>query len=140
MVYKFLDHTADIGVEVQASNFENAFKEAIFALLEIIFGKSFKDFDCNAGYEIMEISSFDRESLLVDTLNEVLYLIDTKKIIPLKPEIFELSNNIVKLKYKPFSFDLESFPIHLYVKAVTFHQLKIDEKENKTIIQFFVDI
>ncbi|MGB9664861.1 MAG: archease [Ignavibacteria bacterium] len=140
MVYIFLDHTADIGVEVQASSFKDAFIEAIFALLEIIFGKSFKDFDCNANSEIMEISSFDRESLLVDTLNEILYLIDTKKIIPLKPEIFELSINEVKLKYKPFQFDFKNYPIHLYVKAVTFHQLEINENENQVKIKFFVDI
>lgn len=140
MTYKFLDHTADIGIEVQASNLKDAFVEAIFGLLEIIFGKSIIELDCDVNSEILELSSFDKESLLVDTLNEILFLIDTKKFIPVKPEILELSNNTIKIKYKPFQFDLENFPIHLYVKAVTFHQLEIIEKENQTVIKFFVDI
>jgi SHS2 domain-containing protein len=140
MSYKFLDHTSDIGIEVQASNLKEAFVETIFGLLEIIFGKSFREHDCDVDYEILEIFSFDKESLLVDTLNEILFLIDTKKVIPVKPEILELSNNNLKLKYKPFQFDLQNFPIHLYVKAVTFHQLEIIEKENRTIIKYFVDI
>jgi SHS2 domain-containing protein len=140
MAYKFLDHTADIGIEVQASDFKEAIIEAIYGLIEIIFGKSFKDFDTNSDFETIEISSFDKESLLVDTLNEILFLIDTRKIIPLKPIITDLSNKSVNLRYKPLQFDFDEFPFHLYVKAVTFHQLEIIEKEKQTIIKFFVDI
>lgn len=140
MAYKFLDHTADIGIKVCASTLKEAFVEAIYGLLEIIFGRSFVDFDCEAGYKIMVISSFDRESLFVDTMNEILYLIDTRKIIPVKPQIHNLSNNMVNLSYKSFQFNLDDFPMHLYVKAVTFHQLEIIENEDQTTIKFFVDI
>jgi SHS2 domain-containing protein len=140
MTYKFLDHTSDIGVEVRSSDFKGALVEAICGLIEIIFGKSFVDFDCEANFETLEVSSFDKESLIVDTLNEILYLIDTRKIIPVKPEILDLSNNKVILRYKPFHFNFDDYPIHLYVKAVTFHQLEIIENENETIIKYFVDI
>jgi len=140
MTYKFLDHTSDIGVEVRSTDFKGALVEAIFGLIEIIFGKSFVDFDCEVNFETLEISSFDKESLIVDTLNEILYLIDTRKIIPVKPEILDLSNNKVTLRYKPFHFNFDDYPIHLYVKAVTFHQLEIIENENETIIKYFVDI
>ncbi|MEJ5305503.1 MAG: archease [Ignavibacteria bacterium] len=140
MSYKFLDHTSDIGIEVKSSSIQEAFVESIYGLLEIIFGKSLIEFDSNSDYEVLEVSSIDRESLLVDTLNEILFLIDTKKIIPLKPEILEMSNNFLKLRYKPCQFDYQNFPIHLYVKAVTFHQLEIKEIENQTEIKFFVDI
>jgi len=140
MTYKFLDHTSDIGVEVRSSDFKGALVEAIFGLIEIIFGKSFVDFNCEANFETLEVSSFDKESLIVDTLNEILYLIDTRKIIPVKPEILDLSNNKVILRYKPFHFNFDDYPIHLYVKAVTFHQLEIIENENETIIKYFVDI
>lgn len=140
MTYKFLEHTADIGIEVKAKNLSEAFVEAIFGLLELIFNKNFKELDSNEPGEVLEIKSYDLESLLVDVLNEVLFLIDSKKIIPLKPEINEISNNSLKISYKPFYFDYSNFPIHLYVKAVTFHQLEINESKQGTTIKFYVDI
>lgn len=140
MTYKFLDHTADIGIEVIAPDLKQAFIEAIFGLLELIFNKSFKEFDIKNGFEILEIESNDLESLFVDTLNEILFLIDSRKIIPLKPEIIVMSNNTLKLKYNPMSFDYSKFPVQLYVKAVTYHQLEINQSNELTTIKFYLDI
>ncbi|MFN4111986.1 MAG: archease [Ignavibacteria bacterium] len=140
MTYRFLDHTADIGIEVIAPDLKQAFIEAIFGLLELIFNKSFKEFDIKNGFEILEIVSNDLESLFVDTLNEVLFLIDSRKIIPLKPEIIVMSNNTLKLKYNPMNFDYSKFPMQMYVKAVTYHQLKINQSNKLTTIKFYLDI
>ncbi len=140
MTYKFLEHTADIGIEVKAKNLSEAFIEAIFGLLDLIFNKNFKELDSNEPREVLEIRSYDLESLLVDILNEILFLIDSKKIIPLKPDIIEISNNSLKISYKPFYFDYSEFPIHLYVKAVTFHQIEINNNEQETTIKFYIDI
>lgn len=140
MTYKFLEHTADIGIEVKAQNLKHAFVEAIKGLIDLIFQTSFNEIVSENSSDILEVSSNDLESLFVDTLNEILYLIDTKKIIPLKPEIIEMSNTFVKLKYQPFNFDLEKTPMHLYVKAVTFHQLEILQSNEATTIRFYLDI
>jgi SHS2 domain-containing protein len=140
MSYSFLEHTADIGIEVKATNLKEAIVESIYALLELIFGKSFKDIISDSEYETLEINSSDIESLFVDTLNEILFLLDSRKIIPVKPEIIQLSNNSLKLKFKPLKFDYSEFPMHLYVKAVTFHQLEIKTVEGSTIIKFYLDI
>ncbi len=140
MAYKFLDHTADIGIAIEANNLKNAFVEAIYALLELIFNKSFKELNIKGEYQTIEIMSIDIESLFVDTMNDMLFLIDSRKIIPLKPEIIELSNNSVKINYIPFEFDYDKLPMHLYVKAVTYHQLEIIVGESKSQIKFYVDI
>lgn len=140
MTYIFLEHTADVGIEVKAKNLREAFLEAVWGLLELIFNKSFKDLDCENNFEILEISSNDLESLLVDTLNEVLFLIDSQKIIPLKPEITEMSNNFLKMKYKPLEYDYSNFPMHIYVKAITYHQLEINQSNEATTIKFYLDI
>ncbi len=140
MSYHYLEHTADIGIQVEAENFESALVESIYALIELIFGTSFKELDVQEDYETIIFHGTDKESLLVDLLNEILYLIDSKKIIPMKPEIKIDSNLKTELKYRPFDFDYDRYPIHLYVKAVTFHQLEIIENSKKTIIKFFVDI
>lgn len=140
MAYKFLEHTADIGIEVSANNLKEAFLDAVFGLLELIFNKNFKDWDCKSESEIIEINSQDLDSLFVDTMNEILYLLDSKKIIPLKPEITEISNTSLRMKYNPFNFNYSELPMHLYVKAVTFHQLEILQTKEKTTIKFFVDI
>ncbi len=140
MPYKFLEHTADIGIEITATDLKQAFIEAIYGLLDLIFKKSFIDVDCEKSFESLEISSNDLESLLVDTLNEILFLIDSKKIIPVKLEITEMSNNSLKIIYKPLELDLSETPMHLYVKAVTYHQLEIIQSKESTTIRFYLDI
>ncbi len=140
MVFKFLDHTADIGIFVESFDFKSALEESIKALILLIFGELIENdiYEVNNG--TVEIQSNDKESLLVDFLNEILFLIDSKKIIPLKLEILEICNNGLKAKYLAYPINYEKNPIRLYVKAVTFHQLEIEEKENQTTIKFFVDI
>lgn len=140
MAYKFLEHTADIGVLVESLDFRSALEESVDALIHLIFGNATLNDMNQLNEEMIEINSSDEESLLVDFLNEILFLIDSKKIIPLKLEITELGKNNLKAKFKAYQFDFEKNPINLYVKAVTFHQLQIEEKEDQTIIKFFVDI
>lgn len=141
MSYEFLDHTSDIGVRVKSNSFENAFEESAFALLHIIFGKDrLENLESRGETENISISGIDREALLINFLNELLYLIDAKKIYPTRIRIKITDENNLSIEFDKNYFDLENHPINLYVKAVTYHQLKIVSEKETVQIEYFVDI
>ncbi|MBM4174717.1 MAG: archease [Ignavibacteria bacterium] len=141
MSIEFLEHTSDIGVRVIASKLENAFEESAAALLELIFG-NVNDLNDNLQGDVSEIkiSGIDSPSLLVNFLNEILYLIDSENIYPNDIKVKFLNSERLNFKYCKKYFELENHPINLYVKAVTYHQLKIINAEENAIIEYFVDI
>lgn len=141
MGYEFLDHTSDIGVRVKSTSFESAFEESAYALLHIIFGKDvLENLQLHGKTENISISGIDREALLINFLNELLYLIDARKIYPTSIKIKITDENNLSLKFDKNYFDLENHPINLYVKAVTYHQLKIVKGVDNIQIEYFVDI
>lgn len=141
MSYEFLDHTSDIGVRVKSTSFESAFKESAYALLHIIFGKDvLENLQSHGETENISISGIDRESLLINYLNEILYLIDAKNIYPTRIRIKITAENNLSFEFEKNYFELENHPINLYVKAVTYHQLKIVSEVDNIQIEYFVDI
>ncbi|MBU2446192.1 MAG: archease [Bacteroidetes bacterium] len=141
MSYEFLDHISDIGVRVKSTLLESAFEESAFALLHIIFGKDrLENLESRGEIGNISISGIDREALLINFLNEILYLIDAKKIYPSGIRVKITDENNLSLKFDKNYFDLENHPINLYVKAVTYHQLKIVSEKDAVQIEYFVDI
>lgn len=141
MSFKFLEHTSDIGVQVIANSYENAFEESVEALIYLVFGKKIDaDNSQNLVSDEMRISGEDYHSLIVNYLNEILFLIDAEKIVPLQLKIVQFNSKFIHSRFKRFHFNLDELPINLYVKAVTFHQLKIVEEKEKVLIEYFVDV
>lgn len=141
MSYEFLDHTSDIGVRVKSTSIESAFKESAYALIHIIFGKDMLENLQSCGEtENISISDIDTEALLINFLNEILYIIDAKKIYPSRIRVKITDENNLSLEFDKNYFDLENHPINLYVKAVTYHQLKIGSEVDNIQIEYFVDI
>lgn len=135
MSFRYLEHPSDIGIEVVADRLELAFKECYEALISLIFGSDLKLKIKSETAKNNEIKSIDIEALLIDFLNEILFIIDAEKIIPVIKDII-----IEKEKLLFSYYEAEFQPIILYVKAITFHQLCIEKKENYFRIVYFVDL
>ena len=73
---KFVDHIADIAVDLEADSLEELFKAASEA-----YKISVTDFDCHNSSDFMEIeiTGNSKEELLVNFLNEINFLLTTKE-------------------------------------------------------------
>lgn len=140
MTYQFLSHTADIGIKITNNSLTSAFEESVVALLELIFGKKIRNLRSTEIEQTIEVNGYDLDSLFINFMNEILFLIDGKKIIPLKLKVEFTSKSSLNFKFQPYYFSIEQFPIQIYVKAVTYHQLEIKSSENSTEINFYLDI
>lgn len=72
--YRFLDHTADIALEVTGETLEGVFAQAGVGLFALVFDGPVSP----AGEVGVAVSSVDREGLLVAWLNQLLFLHDTE--------------------------------------------------------------
>jgi len=137
--YKFIDHTADIAVEVEDNSLEELFRSSAAALLNSLVefkktGKSEK--------KDLALTAESIEELLVSFLNELNFLITVRNWIPAKIISINIirKNNSINLNSvlmgEVFSSDFHY--IKEEIKAVTYHQINIVKTDTgfKTRIVF----
>lgn len=141
MQVEILDHTADFGFRVRAKDFGELIRNATLAMVKVWFGK----FEASGERVICEIqvSGADLEQALIKYLNEVIFLIDSKRLIPV-----DVSCNLretpqeVKLNCTIHGVDLASSKLRAIkpIKAATYHQLTIQKEPYGLIAEIFFDI
>ncbi len=122
MSYRFVDHTADMMVEVTAPDRAGLYSDAARSLFAIL-----TDLD---GIEPREsrqlrIEADGWEQLLVTWLTELLFLYETELWLFSRFEILELEPNVLEAVAWGERLDPERHPIEREVKAVTYHRLGV---------------
>lgn len=137
MIFELLDHPADIGFRAHASNFQDLYVNAAYALISLILDPSHiepkQEF-------VIRVEGIEFESLLVNWLNEVLYYTDSKHLALGTFEVLRLEKYWIKCRAMGEPRDQEKHPPRLVVKAVTYHQLKIAQTSDGWTADVYVDI
>lgn len=118
--YKILPHPADIKVQAFGKTKEELFVNAMRGMNEILKPER----KAQSAKRKISVKSLDLNALLVDFLSEVLYLVQTNKEVysDVKFAKFsdtELAGELTGAKVESFGED---------IKAVTYHGLKIEQK------------
>ncbi len=132
MPYTLIDHTADIGMRVSAPTVTSLFEEAAYALVDIMSARTGKD-DVHLRIETQGI---DRVDLLVRWLQEVLYLVEVKGFRIKEVHVQKLLDTEIQAAAKGAYSDE---PIEKEIKAVTYHNLQIQEVDNAFITTIILD-
>ncbi len=137
--YKYIDHTADIAVEISGNTFEELFLAALNSWKSSIIEPS--DHKRSMYERNISLEENSVEELLVSILQELNYLLEVKRIFPLEIDkiTIEKKNDEYKLKCNAwFGEILKQDVIKTEIKAITFHQLEIKKMHDvyKTIIIF----
>src|SRR5262245_59033765 len=124
LYYVLLEHPADIGFRTFGQILPELFVNCALAMLSIAGEPS--GVEERAEYPIA-VESGDRESLLVDWLSEVLYWFDGKQIAFRNFRVQKFSDTEIRAVGLGEPRDEERHRAKLIVKAVTYHQLKIEQ-------------
>jgi SHS2 domain-containing protein len=135
--FEILEHPADIGFRVSAGNLRELFERAAVGMLTIADEPS--NVEAREEYEL-SVESGDREALLVDWLSEVLYWYDGKRIAFREFHVTEFTGNSLKAIGRGEPRDPQRHRARVIVKAVTWHQLKIEERDGVWVAQVYLDI
>lgn len=136
-VFEIIDHTADTGIIAYGADVKELFSNAALALFSLI--TDIESIEERLQH-ILEINSEDRDSLLVEWLNELVYLFDAEHFLFDRFEIESLSPNQLRATCYGESIDPLKHKIKMGVKAATYHMLKVDEDSNGYKAQVIFDI
>jgi SHS2 domain-containing protein len=132
--HRFVDHTSEIGLQVRAASFPELLAEAGRGLARLLL----RDRPAEAAGEAreIEVSSHDRESLLVDWLNELIFEAEVRLWVPLEFEVMEASDTHFRVRAR--GAEVEVPPS--IVKAATFHGLQVMETPEGLEAEVILDV
>ena len=135
--YEVLEHPADIGFRAFGNDLPELFANAAVALLSIAGDPEAAE--PRQEYRIA-VSSGDRDALMVDWLSEVLYWFDGKRIAFRDFHITNLTDYTLEAVGRGEPREAERHRARLIVKAVTWHQLRIEQRDRLWVAEVYLDI
>jgi SHS2 domain-containing protein len=125
--YRILPHTADGKFQAYGKTLEEAFGNAALALASLMWNWSTVTPKIR---HFVHVTGIDREQLLVKYLGEVVFLFGTKQFL-----LGKVDGLRIRPQFEGFSLEavlagetlLPSHELYGDVKAVTYHDLKIEE-------------
>ena len=131
--YRFIEHTADIGLIAYGSTLAEAFGNAAYGMFSIIAELgTVRETESRQ----LEVNDNDLEGLLFEWLNSLIYFFDVEMLLLKRFEISNLAENRLKAicygeKYNPSRHQLKTG-----VKSATYHMLKVDREKNEVQVIF----
>ena len=134
---QILDHTADTGIRCWAPDPEGVFEKMALALTALMADPV--DISIKKEKEI-SVAADDIQSLLVEWLNKILYLLEVEDFLFKDFKISEIDAN--KLKATGFGemFSIDKHVIKQEIKACTYHLLEMKETPDGWFGQVILDI
>lgn len=128
--------TADVGIRVTGQDLEDLFKTAVNGLNRLLFDD---EISSSAGSTVhrFEYHGDSAENILVNLLSEILFLIQVRGLITVDLEIREAGENNITANLLLIESNLEP---ELDIKSVTYHNLKIIEKNGIKYTEVIFDI
>ena len=116
-MFRWLEHTAELGLEIEAPSREAVFEEALAAFAELVGGG-----EGPLRTREVEVEANEPGLLLVEWLSELLYRADAEGFVPERVASLELDGNRLRATVEGRLGE----PSQL-LKAVTLHRLEFGE-------------
>jgi SHS2 domain-containing protein len=142
MSFRFLDHTADVKVEVIGRTYEEAFEVAGQVMTELV--TDISEVDAKEKRSIA-VAGEDLYALLYEWLEALIVLFGAEDLIFSRFKVFKIEqkNNEWHLVGEVWgeTFDLDKHQQGTEIKAITYSEMEIqEEEESKVRLQFVFDI
>ena len=122
-----INHTADVGVVAYGANLSQAFANAARALFSLITEPESVEETLSRD---IELRAPDEESLLVEWLNELIYLFDTENILFKRFEVGELGGGQLRARGYGEKVNRSRHQLKTGIKAATYHMLSVSQDED----------
>jgi SHS2 domain-containing protein len=134
--FEVIDHTADIGIIARGKDLPALFSNAAAGMLSLL-----TDVDTLRQDTTKEIrlEAGDMETLLVQWLNELLYIIYSEKLVLCKFDIV-IEGNRLTAKCAGQELEPKDNSIKREIKAATYHDLQIVQRDGGYWVKIIFDI
>jgi SHS2 domain-containing protein len=132
--HRWVDHTAEVQLQVGAESLAGLLAEAGRALgLLLLRGRAAEP---SGEARTIEVASVDAEALLVDWLNEIIFLAEVERWIAVEFDVPEASETDLRASARGVTVDDRP----ALVKAATFHGLAVEEREGGLQAEVIFDV
>ena len=144
MSYEFLEHTADVKFRAEGSSVEEMFVAAAGALNETVRGdikileQDERSFEVSSKDDSGELEGRDLVGLLYNFLEEFLFLLDAEDFLVSSIKEIKIEGNICKCVV--VGDVAENYKFTNDVKAVTYSDMFVEEKDGKFVCEVVLDV
>jgi SHS2 domain-containing protein len=136
--FELIGYTADAGIRASGRDLSQAFANAARGMFSLIS-------DIEKIDEVMfldvEVAAPDKETLLVEWLNELVFLFDTEMLLFKRFHIVTLTETLIKARCYGEKIDKLRHEIKRGVKSATYHDLKVEMlKDGSCRVQVLIDL
>ena len=135
--YEIIDHTADIGLRAWGKDLSELFVNAAVGMFKIVADTKNAQADQTVN---IKLKAPNIEELFLSWLSELLYQSNAKGIVFTEFAIETLSDKSLTAHAKAYKLSREKESLNTEIKAVTYHQLKIEKTANIYQGQVIFDI
>ena len=135
--FEVIEHPADVGFRAYGATLEELFTNAALAMLSL--GCELAGIEEREQREVVATGA-DRESLLYAWLAEILAVADAEQLAFRRVEIIELAPQSARGMAYGERFDKARHVAGTYIKAVTYHQLRVEQTQNGWCAQVYLDV
>ena len=136
MKYKYFDHTADAMFQAYGKTLEEAFSNAALATMGIMV-----DIKKVKPKRTIKVTAKGKElrNLLYDFIEAVIVLTETESFVLNKVKSLKISKDN-KLTAELVGDHYKNYDVHTPIKAMTYSDMKIEQKKGSYTLQVVVDI
>ncbi len=136
-MYELFDHTADLGLRVEAPDLPSLFREAAEGLFSVIVAQIPRR--APAREVRIRVEAQRTDYLFVDWLHELLYLFETERLLL---DGFDVEIHDTRLAATALAWTVDEARDALLqeVKAVTYHRLRVEQTERGWLAEVILDI
>ncbi len=136
-MYETFEHTADIGLRARAADLDTLFAEAAKAYFSLIV-ENYGSVRAVSEYSIA-VEADRLDDLLYDWLDELLYLFETEHVLLCEFNV-RLRDGGLTATVRGEPIDPERHQLDMDVKAITYHELKVEQDGDGWLAEVIVDL
>ena len=136
MKYEVLDHTADLGLAIYGRDLKGLFKNAAFAMFDQI--AELERVEERDTFEVTQDAP-NVEELLVAWLRELLFQFSAREFLFKDFSIEDISSTHIKGIARGERIDRARHELKKEIKAVTYHELKVQRLDGEWHCQVIFD-
>jgi SHS2 domain-containing protein len=133
--YDQIDHTADLAARIYGKDIPELFENAAFAMFDMM--ADTEGVDLSEATQV-EVEAPDLESLLVAWLNELLFILEDRKLLPVVFKVIFLGDG--KLVAEVKGQKAEKDRVHTEIKAATYHDIAIEKTSKGCEVTIVFDV
>jgi SHS2 domain-containing protein len=135
--FRTVEHTADIGIEVEADSLEELFEGAAAGMFSIVVDPGTVEADISRE---ITLEAADLGELMFTWLNELLFLLYTGALLPSRFEVKNVDGSGLEAMVSGETPDPGRHRMLEEIKAATYHQMTVSERGQGWFARVIFDV